>query len=199
MFKWGIPAPRGRHRCFGMPDLLALFLQKNLSGSADRSARAACRSDKVSTKGPGAGGSCGLSPPGAVEPPSLPGAACFSPLQDQKILLSIYNISMSLQEVAAGTLRGPEELAVRKVARNTDFVLRENCRKISKVGALPLPSQAQWLPVLQHVGCGQSLPCCVLSWLPMRSLQALPAASRRGEGLCWVCGWGMLMAHPSEL
>lgn len=47
---------------------------------------------------------------------------------------------MSLREVAAGTLRGPEELAVWKVARNTDFVLRENCRKISKVGALPLPS-----------------------------------------------------------
>ncbi|KAM9260611.1 uncharacterized protein C20orf204 homolog [Cariama cristata] len=59
------------------------------------------------------------------------GPACRSD-KDQKILLSIYNISMSLREVAAGTLRGPEELAVRKVARNTDFVLRENCRKISK-------------------------------------------------------------------
>lgn len=80
--------------------------------------------------------------------PSPPGATCFSPLQDQKILLSIYNISMSLREVAAGTLRGPEELAVWKVARNTDFVLRENCRKISKVGALPCPSQSpRWLPV----------------------------------------------------
>ncbi|XP_063206384.1 uncharacterized protein C20orf204 homolog [Chroicocephalus ridibundus] len=59
------------------------------------------------------------------------GTACRSD-KDQKILLSIYNISMSLREVAAGTLRGPEELAVWKVARNTDFVLRENCRKISK-------------------------------------------------------------------
>ncbi|KAM9284774.1 uncharacterized protein C20orf204 homolog [Morus bassanus] len=59
------------------------------------------------------------------------GPACRSD-KDQKILLSIYNISMSLREVAAGTLRGPEELAVWKVARNTDFVLRENCRKISK-------------------------------------------------------------------
>ncbi|KAM6053206.1 uncharacterized protein C20orf204 homolog isoform 3-T3 [Theristicus caerulescens] len=69
------------------------------------------------------------------------GPACRSD-KDQKILLSIYNISMSLREVAAGTLRGPEELAVWKVARNTDFVLRENCRKISKVGALPLPSHS---------------------------------------------------------
>lgn len=77
---------------------------------------------------------CGLSPS------PCPRAACFSPLQDQKILLSIYNISMSLREVAAGTLHGPEELVVWKVARNTDFVLRENCRKISKVGDLPLPS-----------------------------------------------------------
>ncbi|XP_075577465.1 LOW QUALITY PROTEIN: uncharacterized protein C20orf204 homolog [Pelecanus crispus] len=59
------------------------------------------------------------------------GPACRSD-KDQKILLSIYNISMSLREVAAGTLRSPEELAVRKVARNTDFVLRENCKKISK-------------------------------------------------------------------
>ncbi|XP_040978055.1 uncharacterized protein C20orf204 homolog [Aquila chrysaetos chrysaetos] len=59
------------------------------------------------------------------------GPACRSD-KDQKILLSIYNISMSLREVAAGTLRGPEELVVWKVARNTDFVLRENCRKISK-------------------------------------------------------------------
>ncbi|KAM6053573.1 uncharacterized protein C20orf204 homolog [Chlamydotis macqueenii] len=59
------------------------------------------------------------------------GPACRSD-KDQKILLSIHNISMSLRELAAGTLRGPEELAVRKVARNTDFVLRENCRKISK-------------------------------------------------------------------
>ncbi|XP_054074692.1 uncharacterized protein C20orf204 homolog [Rissa tridactyla] len=59
------------------------------------------------------------------------GTACRSD-KDQKILLSIYNISMSLREVAAGTLRGPEELAVWKVARNTDFVLRENCRKFSK-------------------------------------------------------------------
>ncbi|XP_074776710.1 uncharacterized protein C20orf204 homolog [Athene noctua] len=67
------------------------------------------------------------------------GLACRSD-KDQKILLSIYNISMSLREVAAGTLRSPEELAVWKVARNTDFVLRENCRKISQS---PAPVLAQ--------------------------------------------------------
>ncbi|KAK2529138.1 hypothetical protein Q9966_009458 [Columba livia] len=66
------------------------------------------------------------------------GPACRSN-KDQKILLSIYNISMSLREVA-GTLHGPEELAVWKVARNTDFVLRENCRKISK-SPPPIPAQ----------------------------------------------------------
>ncbi|KAJ7417479.1 hypothetical protein WISP_64301 [Willisornis vidua] len=62
-------------------------------------------------------------------------AVIFHEIQhlDQKILLSIYNISMSLREVGAGTLHGHEELAVWKVARNTDFVLRENCRKISKL------------------------------------------------------------------
>ncbi|XP_074744030.1 uncharacterized protein C20orf204 homolog [Strix uralensis] len=65
--------------------------------------------------------------------------ACRSD-KDQKILLSIYNISMSLREVAAGTLRSPEELAVWKVARNTDFVLRENCRKISQNPA-PVPAE----------------------------------------------------------
>ncbi|XP_069727721.1 uncharacterized protein C20orf204 homolog [Phaenicophaeus curvirostris] len=67
------------------------------------------------------------------------GLACRSN-KDQKILLSIYNISMSLREVAAGALRGPEELAVSKVTRNTDFVLRENCRKISK-SPLHIPAQ----------------------------------------------------------
>ncbi|KAM6113075.1 uncharacterized protein C20orf204 homolog [Pterocles gutturalis] len=71
---------------------------KNLSGSAERSGRAACRSDK-----------------------------------EQRILLSIHNISMSLRELAAGSLHSPEELAVWKVARDTNFVLRENCRKISKI------------------------------------------------------------------
>lgn len=101
-----------------------------------------------------------------MEAPSPPGAACLSLLQDQKILLSIYNISMSLREVAAGTLRGPEELAVWKVARNTDFVLRENCRKIRKVGDLPLPSHPSGSQ-FPSTGCGQSLRCCVLSWLPV--------------------------------
>ncbi|KAM6298808.1 uncharacterized protein C20orf204 homolog [Aegotheles albertisi] len=68
---------------------------------------------------------------GSADRSGRAGLACRSD-KDQKILLSIYNISMSLREVAAGTLRGPEELAVWKVARNTHVVLRDNCRKISK-------------------------------------------------------------------
>ncbi|XP_042635744.1 uncharacterized protein C20orf204 homolog [Catharus ustulatus] len=68
---------------------------------------------------------------GSVYRSGRAGPACRSD-KDHKILLSIYNISMSLREVGAGTLQGPEELAVWRVARNTNFVLRENCRKISK-------------------------------------------------------------------
>ncbi|XP_050570036.1 uncharacterized protein C20orf204 homolog [Cygnus atratus] len=68
---------------------------------------------------------------GSAERSSRAGLACRSD-KDQKILLAIYNISMSLRDVAGGTLRGPEEVAVWKVARNTEFVLRENCRKIGK-------------------------------------------------------------------
>ncbi|XP_053814365.1 uncharacterized protein LOC128796585 [Vidua chalybeata] len=68
---------------------------------------------------------------GSVYRSGRAGPACRSD-KDQKILLSIYNISMSLREVGAGTLQGPEELAVWRVARNTNFVLQENCRKISK-------------------------------------------------------------------
>ncbi|XP_064023607.1 uncharacterized protein C20orf204 homolog isoform X2 [Pogoniulus pusillus] len=68
---------------------------------------------------------------GSADRSGRAGPACRSN-KDQKILLSIYNISMSLREVAAGTLRGPEELALWKVVRNTDFVLRQNCRKFSK-------------------------------------------------------------------
>lgn len=126
------------------PPYFILFLQKNLSGSAERSSRAglACRSDKVSTRG---WGFVRPEPPPKELLSPLPSRGCsplslFSPPQDQKILLAIYNISMSLRDVAGGTLRGPEEAAVWKVARNTEFVLRENCRRIGKVGALPLPS-----------------------------------------------------------
>ncbi|XP_068768860.1 uncharacterized protein C20orf204 homolog [Struthio camelus] len=73
---------------------------------------------------------------------SRAGPACRSD-KDQKILLSIYNISMSLRDVAGGSLRGPEEAAAWKVARNTEFVLRQNCRKICK----SLPAAAQpWRP-----------------------------------------------------
>ncbi|XP_067163778.1 uncharacterized protein C20orf204 homolog [Apteryx mantelli] len=75
---------------------------------------------------------------GSADRNSRAGPACRSD-KDQKILLSIYNISMSLRDVAAGTLRGPEEVAVWKVARNTEVVLRD-CRKICK--SLP-PAPAQ--------------------------------------------------------
>ncbi|XP_058706457.1 uncharacterized protein C20orf204 homolog [Poecile atricapillus] len=77
---------------------------------------------------------------GSVYRSGRAGPACRSD-KDQKILLSIYNISMSLPEVGAGTLQGAEELAVWRVARNTNFVLRENCRKISKSPARTVPAQ----------------------------------------------------------
>jgi len=80
--------------------------------------------------------------------PSLP--ALPSPSQDQRILQSIYNISMSLRDAAGGALRGPEEAAVWKVVRDTEFVLRENCRRIGKVRASPLP----------HHPAAPSLPPC---------------------------------------
>nr|XP_025948669.1 putative uncharacterized protein C20orf204 homolog [Dromaius novaehollandiae] len=77
---------------------------------------------------------------GSADRSSRAGPACRSD-KDQKILLSIYNISMSLRDVAAGTLRGPEEVAVWKVARNTEFALRQNCRKISQQSLPPAPAQ----------------------------------------------------------
>ncbi|XP_064530550.1 uncharacterized protein C20orf204 homolog [Pseudopipra pipra] len=77
---------------------------------------------------------------GSVHRSGRAGPACRSD-KDQKILLSIYNISMSLREVGAGTLHSHEELAVWKVAKNTDFVLRENCRKISKTPLRSTPAQ----------------------------------------------------------
>lgn len=125
---------------------------------------------------------CGLSSQRALEPHSPPGATRFSPLQDQKILLSIYNISMSLREVAAGTLRGSEELAVWKVARNTDTVLRENCRKISKVRVLPLPS----LPSVSQ------LPSMLAAGLLRALLAAHGESPQQPRGLmvctggCWL-------------
>ncbi|XP_030819423.1 uncharacterized protein C20orf204 homolog [Camarhynchus parvulus] len=76
---------------------------------------------------------------GSVYRSGRAGPACRSD-KDQKILLSIYNISMSLREAGAGTLQGPEELAVWRVARNTNTVLRENCRKISKGPARTAPA-----------------------------------------------------------
>ncbi|XP_064586390.1 uncharacterized protein C20orf204 homolog [Zonotrichia leucophrys gambelii] len=75
---------------------------------------------------------------GSVYRSGRAGPACRSD-KDQRILLSIYNISMSLRE-AGDTLQGPEELVVWRVARNTNTVLRENCRRISKSPAHPGPA-----------------------------------------------------------
>lgn len=57
------------------------------------------------------------------------------PFQEQKILLSIYNMSMSLWAAASGSLHDSRELAAMKVASNTESVIRQHCRKIHKVGA----------------------------------------------------------------
>ncbi|XP_068272471.1 uncharacterized protein C20orf204 homolog [Nyctibius grandis] len=102
------------------------------------------------------------------------GPACRSD-KDQKILLSIHNISMSLREVAAGTLRGPEELALWKVARNTDFVLRENCRKISKVGVSAPSARRPQSPAQPRRGA------------PGRRRKQLREIGRKAERLatCW--------------
>ncbi|RMB95787.1 hypothetical protein DUI87_27901 [Hirundo rustica rustica] len=107
-------------------------------------------------------------------------AVIFHEIQnlDQKILLSIYNISMSLREVGAGTLQGPEELAVWRVARNTNFVLRENCRKISKVGIPPPPS---------HIS-GSQFPGL---WADLAVFCALLAAHEESPGsACFILGAG---------
>lgn len=119
-----------------------------------------------------------LSPPGSIDSLSPP---CASPLQDQKILFSIYNISMSLWEAAAGSLRGPEELALWKVARNTEVVFRESCRSIRKVGALPLPSHPM----------APSPPAHGL-WAQPPLLGALLAAHGEYSGSSCSIPWSML-------
>ncbi|KYO30085.1 hypothetical protein Y1Q_0021169 [Alligator mississippiensis] len=62
---------------------------------------------------------------------SRAGPACRSN-QEQKILLSIYNMSMSLWAAASGSLHDSRELAAMKVASNTESVIRQHCRKIHK-------------------------------------------------------------------
>lgn len=85
---------------------------------------------------------------------------------------------MSLQEVGAGTLQGPEELAVWRVARNTNFVLRENCRKISKVRSPLLPS---------HIHGSQFLGL----WADFALFCALLAACEESPGsTCFISGAG---------
>ncbi|XP_074868083.1 uncharacterized protein C20orf204 homolog isoform X2 [Carettochelys insculpta] len=72
---------------------------------------------------------------GSVESPRRgrggAGLACRSN-KEQKILLSISTMSMSLRGMAKGPWENPEEVAVRKVASNTEVVIRQNCRKIHK-------------------------------------------------------------------
>ncbi|XP_031412386.1 uncharacterized protein C20orf204 homolog [Meleagris gallopavo] len=99
---------------------------------------------------------------GSAERSSRAGPVCRSD-KDQRILQSIYNISMSLRDVAGGALRGPEEAAVWKVVRDTEFVLRENCRRIGK--------QSSPHPPLQ----------------PYRRRQQLKEISRKAQRLatCW--------------
>lgn len=92
--------------------------------------------------------------------------------------MSIYNISMSLQEVGAGTLQGSEELAVWRVARTTNFVFRENCRRISKVGSPLLPSRIR---ASQFPGL----------WADLALLCALLAACDESPGsACFILGAG---------
>ncbi|XP_061297636.1 uncharacterized protein C20orf204 homolog [Pezoporus flaviventris] len=68
---------------------------------------------------------------GSVDRSGRAGPACRSD-KDHRILFSIYNITMALWDAAAGSVRGPGELALWKVARNTEVVFRESCRSIRK-------------------------------------------------------------------
>ncbi|XP_014109510.1 PREDICTED: uncharacterized protein LOC106628263 [Pseudopodoces humilis] len=123
--------------------------------------------------------------------------------KDQKILLSIYNISMSLPEVGAGTLQGAEELAVWRVARNTNFVFQENCRKISKIVArragMPVPGHAS-----REAGCAQA-QLRVCSRPAPSSLAPLLGAAGCSAGACILIlilagnGWEMLESGCSAV
>ncbi|XP_067410697.1 uncharacterized protein C20orf204 homolog [Emydura macquarii macquarii] len=59
------------------------------------------------------------------------GLACRSN-KEQKILLSISTMSMSLRDMMRGPWRNSEVVAVTKVASNTETVTKQNCRKIHK-------------------------------------------------------------------
>ncbi|XP_065270766.1 uncharacterized protein C20orf204 homolog [Emys orbicularis] len=59
------------------------------------------------------------------------GLACLSN-KEQKILLSISTMSMSLRDMVRGPWRNPEVVAVMQVVSNTESVTKQNCKKIHK-------------------------------------------------------------------
>ncbi|XP_034643477.1 uncharacterized protein C20orf204 homolog [Trachemys scripta elegans] len=59
------------------------------------------------------------------------GLACLSN-KEQKILLSISTMSMSLRNMVRGHWRNPEVVAVMQVVSNTESVTKQNCKKIHK-------------------------------------------------------------------
>ncbi|KAM4650002.1 uncharacterized protein C20orf204 homolog isoform 1-T1 [Amazona ochrocephala] len=118
---------------------------------------------------------------GSMDRSGRAGPSCRSD-KDQKILLSIYNISMSLWEAAAGSLRGPEELALWKVARNTEVVFRENCRSIRKIPPrIPVQprrrGRGRRRKVLREVG--RKVQRLVTCWEKLYALHAPHRAPRR--------------------
>lgn len=72
---------------------------------------------------------------GSVESPrrgrGRAGLTCHSN-KEQKILLSISTMSLSLRDMVRGPRKNPEVVAVTKVTSNTESVTRQNCRKIHK-------------------------------------------------------------------
>ncbi|XP_042740638.1 uncharacterized protein C20orf204 homolog [Lagopus leucura] len=111
---------------------------------------------------------------GSAERSSRAGPVCRSD-KDQRILQSIYNISMSLRDVAGGALRGPEEAAVWKVVRDTEFVLRENCRRIGKSPPRPPLQPHRRRQQLKEISRkAQRLATC---WEKLNVLHAAPRDS----------------------
>ncbi|XP_052540181.1 uncharacterized protein C20orf204 homolog [Tympanuchus pallidicinctus] len=111
---------------------------------------------------------------GSAEKSSRAGPVCRSD-KDQRILQSIYNISMSLRDVAGGALRGPEEAAVWKVVRDTEFVLRENCRRIGKSPPRPPLQPHRRRQQLKEISRkAQRLATC---WEKLNVLHAAPRDS----------------------
>ncbi|XP_065610584.1 uncharacterized protein LOC136060179 [Cyrtonyx montezumae] len=111
---------------------------------------------------------------GSAERSSRAGSVCRSD-KEQRILQSIYNISMSLRDVAGGALRGPEEAAVWKVVRDTEFVLRENCRRMGKSPPRPPPPPHRRRQQLKEITRkAQRLATC---WEKLNVLHVVPRDS----------------------